>query len=152
MGPDEQGGFRSDPDLRPVIWRVMRAGGQSGGKSEMPAEVSHAVPRGGWEMGLAGALAAQRGLVTRPQLVALGFSPKAIEHRVGTGWLHRVHRSVFSVGSPVLQPWGAEMAALLSVGGDAVISHASAAAVWGLIPNPSFVAITMIGRRVTEQQ
>jgi very-short-patch-repair endonuclease len=103
-------------------------------------------------MGVAGAAAAQRGLVTRSQMVALGFSPKAIEHRFATGWLHHVQRGVFSVGSPVLQPWGAEMAALLSVGGDALLTHESAAAVWGLGANPSFVAITVIGRKVRNRQ
>jgi len=106
------------------------------------------MPPGGWEGGLAGAAAAQRGLVTRPQLIALGFSPRAIEHRVAKGWLHRVHRGVFAVGSPVLRPWGAEMAALLYAGGDVVLTHESAAALWGFAARPSFVAITMVGRKI----
>ncbi len=76
-----------------------------------------------------------------------GFSGKAIEHRVATGWLHRVHRGVFAVGNPVLQPLGAETAALLNAGEDALLSHESAAAVWGLTPSPAVVAITMIGRK-----
>jgi very-short-patch-repair endonuclease len=96
-------------------------------------------------------VAAQRGLVTRAQLVLVGFSPKAIEHRVATGWLHRVHRGVFAVGNPVLQPLGAETAALLNAGEDAVLSHESAAAAWGLAPNPSFVAITLINRHIRSQ-
>jgi very-short-patch-repair endonuclease len=65
--------------------------------------------------------------------------------------LHVVWPSVFAVGSPVLQPLGAETAALLHAGSDAVISHDSAAARWGLTPNPSFVALTLIGRRVRDQ-
>jgi very-short-patch-repair endonuclease len=94
---------------------------------------------------------AQRGLVTRGQLAALGFSAKAIEHRVQTGWLHHIHRGVFAVGSPVLQPLGAETAALLYAGDDAVLSHESAAAVWGLATHPSFIVITMIGRHARRQ-
>ena len=102
-------------------------------------------------MGLGGVAAVQSGLVTRGQLVALGFSPKAIEHRVGTGWLHRIHRGVFVVGNPLLQPMGAEAAALLYAGENAVLSHESAAAVWGLGPRPSVVAITLIARHVRSQ-
>jgi very-short-patch-repair endonuclease len=102
-------------------------------------------------MGLAEAAGAQRGLVTRSQLVGLGFSPKAIEHRVAIGALHRVHRGVFAVGTPVLQPLGAETAGLLYAGDDAVLSHESAAALWGLATHPSFVVITMIGRHARAQ-
>ena len=58
-----------------------------------------------------------------------------------------MHRTVFAVGNPVLQPLGAETAALLYAGDNAVLSHESAAAVWGLARTPSFVAITMIGRK-----
>jgi very-short-patch-repair endonuclease len=102
-------------------------------------------------MDLAAVAAVQRGLVTREQMVAVGFSPKAIEHRVRTGWLHRVHRGVFAVGSPLLHLMGAETAALLYAGDEAVVSHESAAAVWGLAPEPSFVALTLIGRHVRTQ-
>jgi very-short-patch-repair endonuclease len=55
------------------------------------------------------------------------------------------------VGTPVLQSLGAETAALLYAGDDAVISHDSAAALWGLTEIPSFVAITMIGRNAKGQ-
>ena len=99
-------------------------------------------------MDLAAVAAAQHGLVTRAQLVGLGLSRKAIEHRVQTGWLHRVHRGVFAVGNPLLQPLGAEAAGLLYAGEDAVISHESAAAIWRLTGRPSFVAITLIGQTV----
>ena len=59
--------------------------------------------------------------------------------------------SVFAVGSPVLPPLGAETAALLHAGNNTVVSHESAAALWRLNPTPSFVAITMINRRVRGQ-
>ncbi len=56
--------------------------------------------------------------------------------------------SVFAVGSPVLPPLGAETAALLHAGDNTVLSHESAAALWGLTSAPAFVATTMIGGRV----
>ncbi len=56
--------------------------------------------------------------------------------------------SVFSVVSPMLEPQAPEAAALLHAGDDCVLSHGTAAALWGLADMPSFVAITVIGRNV----
>jgi very-short-patch-repair endonuclease len=91
---------------------------------------------------------AQRGMVELSQLRALGITRGSYEHRVRTGALHRVFPSVLCVVDPVLEPLAYETAALLYVGDDAVLSHDSAAALWGLTTSPSFVAITVIGRRV----
>jgi very-short-patch-repair endonuclease len=90
-------------------------------------------------------------LVTRDQLVGLGFSAKAIEYRAQTGSLHRLQRGVFAVGHLSLPEGAVNAAALLYAGDDTVISHESAAAVWGLTPSPSFVALTMIGRHARRQ-
>jgi very-short-patch-repair endonuclease len=65
--------------------------------------------------------------------------------------LHRVLPSVLAVVDPLIEAWAAETAALLYAGDNAVISHDSAAALWGLASSPSFVAITMIGRKVDSQ-
>ena len=94
---------------------------------------------------------AQRGLVHVSQLGELGIGRSAMRHRIATGRLHLVVPSVLSVGSAVLQPRGAETAALLYAGDDAVISHESAAALWGLAATPSFVALTVIRRSVKRQ-
>jgi very-short-patch-repair endonuclease len=56
--------------------------------------------------------------------------------------------SVLSVVHPLLEPLTAETAALLFAGDDTVLSHESAAALWGLTSNSCFVAITVIGRHV----
>lgn len=75
---------------------------------------------------------AQHQVLTRGQLLALGFSSAAIEHRLATGRLRALARGVYSVGPPrgsAEQRW---MAAVLSCGEGAALSHRSAAALWGI--------------------
>jgi very-short-patch-repair endonuclease len=74
----------------------------------------------------------QHGVVAREQLIDLGFTPKAIKHRVAKGRLHPVGRGVYAVGRPELTQLGRWMAALLAVGSEAVLSHRSAVALWGV--------------------
>ncbi len=64
--------------------------------------------------------------------MACGLSPKMVERRVGSGHLHRVHRGVYAVGHGALTAAGRRHAAVLAGGPGAVLSHRSAAAVWGL--------------------
>ncbi len=104
------------------------------------------------ERGLAEVAAAQRTLVHVSQLRALGITRGSYNHRIAVGSLHRVLPSVVSLVDPVLEPWAAETAALLYAGDNAVLSHESAAAVWGLAATPSFVAITQIGRSAEKQE
>lgn len=74
----------------------------------------------------------QHGVVTRAQLLELGFHPDAIKHRRAKGRLHAIHRGVYAVGRPQLTQHGRWMAAVLACGPEARLSHASAAALWGL--------------------
>ena len=87
--------------------------------------------------GLAELAAAQYGVVARGQLRAAGLSDTAIARRVQAGRLHRVHRGVYAVGHTALSPSGRWIAAVLACGPGAVLSHASAAALWGLRPSAS---------------
>ena len=48
--------------------------------------------------------------------------------------MHRVHRGVYAVGHPVLTVNGRRMAAVLAAGPGAVLSYASAAALWEIRP------------------
>ncbi len=66
------------------------------------------------------------------QLLELGLSRRAIQHRVARGRLHRVMRGVYAVGRPELTRHGHWMAAVLGSGPSAVLSHRSAAALWGI--------------------
>jgi len=69
-------------------------------------------------------------VISRKQLLALGFTPDAIKHRLAIGRLHCVRRGVYSVGRPEVGSYGRWMAAVLSCGDGAVLSHSSAAALW----------------------
>ncbi|HET9676605.1 MAG TPA: type IV toxin-antitoxin system AbiEi family antitoxin domain-containing protein [Solirubrobacterales bacterium] len=73
----------------------------------------------------------QHGVVTREQLLALGFSAMAIRRRLERGRLFRVRRGVYAVGRPELNREGRWMAAVLACGEGAMLSHCSAAALWG---------------------
>ncbi len=72
----------------------------------------------------------QHGVVTRQQLMALGFGKRAIEHRVERGRLHVVAHGVYAVGWPWLTRKRRWMAAVLACGDGAMLSHRSAAALW----------------------
>jgi very-short-patch-repair endonuclease len=91
----------------------------------------------------------QHGLVTRRQLLELGMGPRAIDRRVEARRLIRVRRGLYRLG-PIAQPLEPEMAAILAVGGGAVISHRTAAAIYQLLPHPAkpdFVDVTVKGRQ-----
>jgi very-short-patch-repair endonuclease len=75
---------------------------------------------------------AQHGVLTRRDLLGLGFSPDAIKHRVATGRLHQIAVGIYAVGRPELTPNGRWMAAVLVCGDEAALSHRSAAELWGI--------------------
>jgi very-short-patch-repair endonuclease/predicted transcriptional regulator of viral defense system len=76
----------------------------------------------------------QHGVVAVWQLEARGIAYDAIRYRARTGRLHRIHHGVYAVGYRKLTPHGHRMAAVLAYGPDAVLSHRSAAAQWGIGP------------------
>lgn len=84
------------------------------------------------DWGIAGLARRQYGVVARMQLVALGLSEDAIDDRIGLGRLHRLHRGVYAVGHRVIPREGMWLAAVLASGPDAVLSHRSAADLWGV--------------------
>jgi hypothetical protein len=71
-------------------------------------------------------------VLTRRDLEALGFSKMAIDHRLATGRLHAISPGVYAVGRRDLTPHGRWMAAVLACGDGAVLSHRSAAELWGI--------------------
>jgi hypothetical protein len=75
---------------------------------------------------------AQHGVLTRGDLLALGFTEPGIKHRVATGRLHPVAAGIYAVGRAELSQWGRWMAAVLACGDGAMLSHRSAAELWGI--------------------
>lgn len=89
----------------------------------------HAMPRG---RELAAIATRQHGVVTRAQLEELGLSRRAIGRRISSGHLDPLYRGVYAVGHRAVSREGRWLAAVLAVGDGAVLSHRSAAALWGL--------------------
>ncbi|HET7589189.1 MAG TPA: type IV toxin-antitoxin system AbiEi family antitoxin domain-containing protein [Solirubrobacterales bacterium] len=77
--------------------------------------------------------ARQHGVVTAKQLAAAGIGRAAISERAKRGRLHRLHRGVYAVGHRAPSRHRRWMAAVLACGDGAVLSHHSAAALWGLL-------------------
>jgi hypothetical protein len=73
----------------------------------------------------------QHGYVARWQLLGLGLTPKAIRWRVHTGWLIPVYAGVYAVGYVRRTPEARACAAVLACGEKAMLSHRSAASLWG---------------------
>jgi very-short-patch-repair endonuclease len=92
---------------------------------------------------LARLASSQHGVVTTRQLARMGLSREAVRKRANAGRLHRVHRGVYAVGHRALSQHGHWMAAVLACGNGAVLSHTSAAALWGFLrPFPGPIHVT----------
>lgn len=75
----------------------------------------------------------QQGVVARRQLAALGLGRGAIDARVRIGHLRVLHRGIYAMGHGPLSLRGRWLAAVLACGDRAVLSHRSAACLWGLV-------------------
>ena len=92
--------------------------------------------------------ARQHATISRRQLLGAGFSPAAIDRRVESGVLRRVHRGVYLLG-PVVPPLAGDMAAVLACAPAAYLSHRSAANLWSLtphLPNRFITEVTVVAR------
>src|SRR5438270_13190059 len=77
----------------------------------------------------------------------------AIRGRMGRGRLVRVFHDAYVVGDPELMPLALPRAALRSSGPDAVLSHRSAAAIWGLADrDPDTIDVTVVCRNPHPRQ
>jgi hypothetical protein len=79
--------------------------------------------------------AGHHAVASHAELRSLGLGEKAIEYRLAIGRLHRRHKGVYSIGHAVTSREGRWRAAVLASGPTAVLSHADAAAHWGLMPS-----------------
>lgn len=82
-------------------------------------------------VGVARLATAQHGVIAHRQLVELGLGRSAVGRWVAAGHLIPVHMGVYAVGHRRLSRKGRWMAAVLACGTGALLSHASAATLWG---------------------
>jgi hypothetical protein len=75
---------------------------------------------------------AKRGYVTRRRLLLGGIPAKTIDYRVKVGRLIPVYAAVYAVGHVPTLPQDRAYGALLACGPRAVLSHRSAASLWGI--------------------
>src|SRR3954449_10038450 len=85
----------------------------------------------------------QYGVTTRAQLRGLGLSDDEIDYRIAVGRLRLIHRGVYAVGHHRIQPEGVWLAAVYAGGDGAVLSHRSAARLWGLLPWDGHIEVTV---------
>ncbi len=74
----------------------------------------------------------EHGVVTRAQLLELGVSRRAIEHRLAVGRLRLLFPGVYAVGHEALAPAGHELAAVMAVWPGAVAGFWSASVLHGV--------------------
>jgi very-short-patch-repair endonuclease len=88
----------------------------------------------------------QHGVISAAQLRSAGFSRAAMAKPAQAGRLHRLHRGVYAVGHPRVTFEGRCIAAVLAHGEHAVVSHRSAAALWGILqPHSGPIDVTTPG-------
>jgi hypothetical protein len=88
----------------------------------------------------------QNGAIKTEQLHAAGLTRHAIDARVKRGRLVPWFYGVYIVGDPELMPLARQSAALLSLGPTAVLSHRSAAAIWGFAQaDLEVIDVTIVG-------
>jgi very-short-patch-repair endonuclease len=91
---------------------------------------------------IAAVAARQYGVVSIARLRALGATDDEIESRIRSGYLIALHRGVYAVGHTAVTHRGRELAAVFACGPEAVLSHRSAAGLWGLLPSPKLIEVT----------
>ena len=86
----------------------------------------------------------QHGVVARRQLIEMGFGTGLIQDRARSGHLVPLHQGVFALGHRRLSLRGEWIAAVLACGPNAVLSYASAAALWGVRPSRPPIEVTRV--------
>ena len=92
----------------------------------------------------------QEGNLERAQILRLGFTRHQVDHMLSTGLLVPRFRGVYSLGRRKLTRRGMWMAAVLAAGEGAVLSHRSAARLWGLRVGEKEIEVTAANGRKRE--
>jgi very-short-patch-repair endonuclease len=97
--------------------------------------------------------AAQFGIVTRTQLTAAGLGDRAIDNWLRRGRLILRHHGVYALGHTALPPFSSELAAVMACEPAALLSHDSAAYLWGFRKQPPGEPhVTVVGRDARNQR
>ncbi len=92
--------------------------------------------------------AVQHGVISLGQAVEIGLTERTLQDRVEAGLMYRIHWGVYLVGYRSLTRERRFMAAVLACGPEAVLSHRSAAVLWGFLEREStLIDITAPHRR-----
>jgi len=75
----------------------------------------------------------QHGMIARWQCIRIGLTNGQVNRRIENERFVPVRRGVYSLGHRPVGNYGKWMSAVLSCGPDAVLSHRSAAALWGIL-------------------
>jgi hypothetical protein len=110
-------------------------------KSQSGVDFCRELPR---DLAIQAFAATRHGLVTTAELRAFGLGKSAVARRAKDGRLFRHHHGVYGVGRPDLTAAGRRMAAVLACGPGAAVSHRSAAALHGLLPDARAVTDVML--------
>src|SRR5579884_3787155 len=95
----------------------------------------------------------QDNVISREQLLRAGLGRGAIAHRVRTGAWQRLHKNVYLLCPAPPSLMARARAAVLACGADAVVSHRSAAEMFGLLPeNGGEVHVTVAGRNLAPRE
>jgi very-short-patch-repair endonuclease len=126
--------------------RAGLGGGETRGPGALLSIVREESARQRADAAVAHIAASQHGVVSLTQLTAAGIDRNGIWRRLRAHSLYRIHRGVYAVGHAGLSQHGIWRAAVLACGPGAVLSHASAAALWKVIASPlSLTHVTVPG-------
>ena len=92
----------------------------------------------------------QHGLLTRAQALEAGLGPRQVEDRVRRGHWTAIRPGVYAVAGMPPSREQALLAVLLAIGSRTVVSHGSAARLWGLkgVDEPEQISVTVDLSRV----
>jgi very-short-patch-repair endonuclease len=86
----------------------------------------------------------QHGVLAWRQLIAFGLTEGQIKSRLNDGQLVPLHRGVFALGHRRIGLYGEWMAAALACGPGAVLSHGTAAQLWGIRGSRKPIEVTRV--------
>jgi very-short-patch-repair endonuclease len=103
------------------------------------------------DLAVAALAAEQWGVLSLDDLRFCGLSRDAVALRVASGRLHRIHRGVYAVGHTSLPVEARFLAAVKACGRTAVLSHFSAAVLWGIVESGERCPEVTVAANVTRR-